>query len=49
MIGIGIINGTKATNTPTTSSSARMLPKSRNESDNGFVKLKRLSLSSNIY
>ena len=33
-----MINGTRATRTPTTSSSARMLPKSRKLNDNGFVK-----------
>jgi hypothetical protein len=30
IIGIGITNGTKATRTPTTSSSARMFPNNRN-------------------
>jgi hypothetical protein len=36
--GIGTTNGTKATNTPTTSSSARIFPKSRKLNDKGFVK-----------
>lgn len=36
--GIGIIKGTKDTRTATTSSSARMLPKSRKLKESGFVK-----------
>ena len=34
--GIGITRGTRPTRTPTTSSSAKMLPKSRKLNDNGF-------------
>ena len=36
--GIGTTNGTRAIKTPTTSSSANMLPKRRKLSDKGFVK-----------
>ena len=37
IIGIGIIKGTNDTKTPTTSSSAKMLPKRRKLRDTGFV------------
>lgn len=43
--GIGTTNGTKATNTPTTNSSARMLPNKRKDNDNGFVKENRLNFN----
>ena len=42
IIGIGITNGTKVINTPTTNSSAKILPKSRKLKDNGFVKSSRI-------
>lgn len=51
IIGIGIIKGTNETNTPTTSSSARMLPNRRKLSETGLVpkltlnKSKKLPLS----
>lgn len=38
MIGIGTTSGTKAIKTPTTNSSAKMLPNSRKLNDSGFVK-----------
>ena len=41
MIGIGMISGTRETSTPTTNSSARMLPKSRKDRESGFVKSSR--------
>ena len=36
--GIGTINGTSATKTPTTNSSAKMLPNKRKLRDNGLLK-----------
>ena len=42
IIGIGITNGTKVINTPTTNSSAKILPKSRKLKDNGFVNVAHL-------
>jgi hypothetical protein len=40
--GIGTTNGTRATKTPTTNSSARIFPKSRKLNDNGFVKSSKI-------
>lgn len=46
--GIGIINGTSETKTATTSSSARMLPKSRKLNDKGFVKSSKTLIGNSI-
>jgi len=46
IIGIGTTSGTKVINTPTTSSSARILPKSRKLNERGFVKSSRTLIGS---
>lgn len=46
--GIGITNGTRETKTATTSSSAKMLPKSRKLNDNGFVKSSKTFIGKRI-
>lgn len=46
--GIGITSGTRETNTATTSSSARILPKSRKLNDNGLVKSSRIFIGNKI-
>lgn len=46
--GIGITRGTKDTRTATTSSSARILPKSRKLKDSGFVKSSNTLIGNNI-
>ena len=42
IIGIGTTRGTKLTNTPTTNSSAKILPKSRKLSESGLVRSSRM-------
>ena len=44
--GIGTTKGTKAIKTPTTNSSARILPKSRKLKESGFVKSSKTFIGS---
>ena len=44
--GIGTTRGTKAINTPTTNSSARMFPNKRKLNDKGFVKSSKMLIGS---
>jgi len=46
--GTGITSGTSDTSTATTSSSARMFPKSRKLSESGFVKSSRTLIGRRI-
>lgn len=46
--GIGITKGTKETKTATTSSSAKMFPKSLKLKDKGFVKSSKTFIGNNI-
>ena len=44
--GIGTTSGTKAINTPTTNSSAKIFPNKRKLNDNGFVKSSKILIGS---